>query len=66
MTGMTEQEEIAMNTNRKEPDCYTCIRWDECENAVAGKFCPMWQSKEPEPKGEDPNDAWNRGDDWDE
>ena len=49
------------NRQKPEPDCYTCIRWDECENAVAGRFCPQWQSKQPEPKGEDPNELWERG-----
>lgn len=50
---------------KKEPDCYTCIRWDECPDAKPGQFCPRWQSKQPEPEGEDPNDAWARGDDVD-
>ena len=45
------------------PDCKTCIHREECEFAVDGNFCPYWQSQAPEPKGEDPNDAWARGDD---
>lgn len=53
-----EQEEKALG-----PDCKTCIHREECEFAVDGNFCPYWQSQAPEPKGEDPNDAWARGDD---
>ncbi len=55
---------IPERTERK-PDCYTCIRWDECPDAKPGQFCPRWQSKQPEPEGEDPNDAWARGEDVD-
>ena len=50
-----------MSRQKPESDCYPCIKWDECENAVAGHFCTQWQSKQPEPKGEDPNEAWERG-----
>ena len=53
-----EQEEKALG-----PDCKTCIHREECEAAQDGHFCPSWQSRAPEPKGEDPNDAWARGDD---
>lgn len=45
------------------PDCKTCIHREECEFAVDGNFCPYWQSQAPEPKGENPNDAWARGED---
>lgn len=51
-----------MRETRTEPDCGTCVRKDECERAREGCFCPMWQGREPEPKGEDPNEAWRRGD----
>lgn len=56
-----DQEDKAMG-----PDCKTCINREECEYATDGNFCPYWQSHEPEPKGENPNDAWERGDevDW--
>lgn len=43
------------------PDCDTCVKKEECERALSGTFCPSWQSKEPAPKGEDPNEQWRRG-----
>lgn len=43
------------------PDCDTCVKKEECEKALSGTFCPSWQSKEPAPKGEDPNEQWMRG-----
>lgn len=49
-----------------DPDCYTCCKWDTCENAVAGHFCPMWQSKLPDEDRPDPNDAWEKGEEWNE
>ena len=45
------------------PDCESCIHVKACVFAAFGKFCPMWQSREPQPEGEDPNEAWRRGDD---
>ena len=48
---------------KKEPDCTTCIRYATCEIAREGYFCAVWQGEEPKPAGEDPNDAWRRGDD---
>lgn len=55
------------NVERRQPEpgCETCIHKDGCERAKALAFCPMWQSKEPEPKGEDPNEAWRRGEEAD-
>ena len=56
-----------MEAKRKEPSCATCVHVDACDHlpveSVRGKvFCTQWQSKEPQPKGEDPNEAWERGD----
>ena len=45
------------------PDCMTCWRKNICPQAEEGKICGQWQSKEPAPKGKDPNEAWNRGED---
>ena len=45
------------------PDCLTCCRRNICPQAEEGKFCAFWQTVEPEPKGTDPNDLWNRGED---
>lgn len=55
---------------KKEPSCSTCVHVDVCNHLpveeVRGKvFCTMWQSKEPDPKGVDPNVAWERGEDVD-
>ncbi|MBR4711505.1 MAG: hypothetical protein IKP10_05685 [Clostridia bacterium] len=44
-----------------EPGCGTCIRRDVCPRAQDGKFCPQWQSREPQRRGEDPNARWRRG-----
>lgn len=49
----------------KTPDCETCWKKDDCVLAVFGKFCPQWQSAEPEPKKPDPNDMWRRGEETD-
>ena len=49
----------------KEPGCDTCVKLETCPRAAENGFCPMWQSKEPEPKGEDPNRRWRRGEDFD-
>lgn len=45
------------------PDCETCWKKTQCPRAQAGAFCMEWQSKKPGQKGEDPNDAWQRGED---
>ena len=47
---------------KAEPDCATCYKKDTCENARAGCFCCMWQSKPPAATGPDPNEQWMRGD----
>lgn len=46
-----------------EPDCCTCIHRKECERYDEGSYCGQWQSREPEPKGPDPNKAWEQGED---
>ena len=43
------------------PDCATCWHRDKCADAQAGTFCPMWQTRQPEPRQPDPNDLWNQG-----
>ena len=45
------------------PDCVNCWKKNICPQMEVGKFCGQWQSKEPAPKGTDPNEAWNRGED---
>ncbi len=40
----------------------TCWRREECSRAEEGCFCPQWQSKKPQPRSEDPNTRWQRGD----
>ena len=42
-------------------DCCVCIHRKECENAQEGKFCGRFQSKAFEPKGVNPNDLWEKG-----
>ena len=48
---------------RAEPGCESCIRRETCIHSADGGLCCMWQSKEPAPRGEDPNAAWRRGED---
>ena len=51
------------NTEGKAtPGCETCWKAEECPRAKPGAFCQLWQTCKPEPQGEDPNDAWRRGD----
>ena len=50
---------------KPEPDCLTCLKYEECGRAQDGTFCPQWQSKEPKPRGEDPNARWRRGEETD-
>ena len=47
--------------NVNAPDCVFCFLRDSCADADPGHFCPMWQSRAPEPREPDPNDLWNRG-----
>jgi len=54
-----------MRQEKKEPDCATCIHKDECALARDGHFCPAWASVTPQPRGEDPNARWRRGEDVD-
>jgi hypothetical protein len=50
-------------SDTKAPDCMTCWRKNICPQAEAGKFCTLYQTKEPKPQGENINDLWNRGED---
>lgn len=43
------------------PGCEWCWKKEECPRAENGKFCPEWQSREPEKDGPDPNELWNIG-----
>lgn len=45
----------------RTPDCSTCIRKETCDRRAENSFCTKWAGSEPEPKGEDPNLAWLRG-----
>lgn len=47
------------------PDCAKCWKKDICRQAEpgTGKFCINYQVKKPMPKGQNPNDLWNRGED---
>lgn len=62
---MRKSRRQGMEEKALGPDCATCIHLEECDAAEDGHFCPSWQSRAPEPKGENPNDAWRRGDDVD-
>ena len=58
-----------METENRKPiecvGCETCWKRKECARYAEGSFCGEWASKEPEVKGEDPNEKWRRGDeDW--
>lgn len=58
-----------METENRKPieciGCETCWKRKECARYAEGSFCGEWASKEPAPKGEDPNEKWRRGDeDW--
>ena len=46
---------------KQSPDCCTCIHRTTCQRAAEGTFCTMWQGREPQPQGEDPNEKWKRG-----
>lgn len=46
---------------KQSPDCCTCWKRSSCERYAEGSFCTQWQSREPQPQGEDPNDLWKRG-----
>lgn len=52
-------------TEKKSPDCSTCIRRAGCDRAQEGSFCTRWQGKEPEERKPDPNEQWMRGEDVD-
>lgn len=45
--------------------CETCWKRKECARYAEGSFCGQWASKEPEVKGEDPNEKWRRGEEVD-
>lgn len=44
-----------------DPDCMTCALRKGCDAAMEGTFCTRWRAHEPEPRGKDPNRAWERG-----
>lgn len=50
-------------SSRTGPDCLNCWKYEDCGKAQPGTFCPQWQSKPPQPKGKDPNEAWRKGED---
>lgn len=54
-----------METENRKPiecvGCETCWKRKECARYAEGSFCGEWASKEPEVKGEDPNELWRRG-----
>lgn len=52
---MTDNERINV------PDCAYCFLRDRCADAQPGKFCALWQSREPEKREPNPNDLWRRG-----
>ena len=54
-------EDDAMKDQKIIPDCTNCCRHEDCGKAEKGKLCPRWQSIEPNPKGIDPNEAWEKG-----
>ena len=43
------------------PDCCTCIHRSGCEMYAENSYCTRWQSREPDPKGTDPNKLWEQG-----
>ena len=43
------------------PDCHTCWKRSSCAMARDGGFCMAWQSREPQPRGQDWAEAWSRG-----
>ena len=64
-----------MENTIQGPDCLTCWRRNICPQAEAGKFCTLYQTREPTPhpspsatpspqgEGLSMNDRWNRGED---
>lgn len=58
-----------METDNRKPiecvGCETCWKRKECARYAEGSFCGEWASKEPEVKGEDPNELWQRGEEVD-
>ena len=59
-----------MSTQTPElgPCCATCIHYEGCVHASTTvtdpehEFCSRWATKEPAPKGPDPNELWRTGD----
>lgn len=47
--------------DKPDPDCCVCIHRNGCDRAEEGTFCGKFQSKKPEPRGTDPNKAWEQG-----
>lgn len=45
------------------PDCTTCALRKGCEMFQENSFCTRWRSRDPEPKGPNPNEQWERGED---
>lgn len=62
---MRYRKESQNYSERKDPDCATCIRWRTCERAAENSFCTMWQSREPEKREPDPNKLWEQGEEVD-
>lgn len=52
---------MANTRERPTPDCMSCWKYEECSRAEAGSFCLQWQSKKTQPRGDDPNSRWQRG-----
>ena len=59
--GQHQQKQITNYSDEQAPDCSTCIRRKGCERAAENSYCTRWADREPEPKGADPNEAWERG-----
>ena len=55
------------SNQKKQPDldCCVCIHRKECDRAQEGSFCTRFSSRDFDPRGEDPNDLWKRGEDAD-
>lgn len=47
--------------NRPDMDCTVCINRKGCNRAQEGTFCTRFQSEEFDPKGKDPNELWEKG-----
>ena len=62
---MKYAKEAPVENLRDKPDvdCDTCAEKRKgCAQASSGHFCTRWHSREAEPEGKDPAQAWARGD----